>query len=69
MSVYPPQATSFVLAARYFMDDSLESVCLVVGGFFLIVVLFLIHFLSEDEMKVNAIIALLKHHLGSTYTQ
>lgn len=67
--MFPPQAASFVLAARYFTDDSHDSVCLVVGGVFLIVVLFLIHFQSEDEMKVNAIIALLQHHLGSTCTQ
>ena len=43
--MFPPQATTFVLAARYFMKDSHGSVILSVGGILFIVVLFSIHFL------------------------
>lgn len=43
--MFPPQATTFVPAARYFMKDSHGSAILSVGGILFVVVLFSIHFL------------------------
>lgn len=38
MSVSLSHATFFVLVARYFMKDSRDSVCVLVGGALLVVV-------------------------------
>lgn len=50
------------------MKDSHDSVCLLAGGFCLLFS-FKIHCLSENHMKMNAIIAFLQHQLVATYTK
>lgn len=67
------QATSFFLAARYFTKNYHYSVCCVSGRFLSFLFLILLGEnvtpCIEDEIKTNATIGFLQHHLASTCPQ